>query len=153
MAALQSQYATVVELQTLAITPAAAARYGNACEDVLKAASSVIDSYIVSQFKLPLTSWDMSLTLAACNIAAYLLACQFGFNPAAPGDQLVKLRYDQAISWLVEIREKKIFPQWEDSGLAPTENEAGLYVLTDRPVGFTPSSADATGDFWVPPCD
>lgn len=139
----QSQYATTTELQQLAITPAAGVRFGSTAMDAhLQAASSIADSYIASQFELPLVTdpqgWDMSLTVAVCNIAAYRLYSQFGFNPNGQNaDEWIVQRYRDAILWLEQIRDKKIFPQWSDSGSGPTEQEAGPYVDSDIPVGFT----------------
>lgn len=155
----QSQYATTSDLQTLAITAAAGTRFGDtAMTAALQAASSIADSYIASQFTLPLITspqgWDMSLTLAVCNIAAKLLYAQFGFNPGAPGDQLVEKRYQDALDWLAQIRDKLIFPAWTDSSVNTGVDEAGDWVISDTPVGFTSRGVtdsvdvDDAGDFW-----
>lgn len=139
----QSQYATSAQLTSLALTPAAANRFGaTAIEAQLQAASSICDSYIASQFTLPLVTepqgWDMSLVMATCNIAAYLLYCQYGFNPAAPADKYIQDRYQSAIAWLEQIRDKLIFPNWTDStGDTPAFIEAGPYIESDPPAGFT----------------
>lgn len=152
----QSQYASPTDIQVSSLTPAAAARFGTAAINAsLQAASSIADSYIVSQFDLPLQvfdssavppkdqGWDMSLTLGVCNIAAYLLYTQFGFNPGAPADQLIEERYKRAISWLEQIRDKLIFPQWIDAnGTAEmTPDQSGDYVISDPIIGFTPRGA------------
>lgn len=142
-APFQSQYAQKQDLVTLAITPAAAVRFGDAAiEAQLQAASSVCDSYIVSQFTLPLVAdpqgWDMSLTRATCDIAAYFLYCQYGFNPNQPQDQLIQKKYEMAIAWLGQIQQKQIFPQWVDSGTTPVgQDEGGPFVISDAPKGFT----------------
>lgn len=152
-----AQYATFAELQQLALTPANAARFGQAtCEAILQAASDLADSYFASQFVLPLLTWDMSLRLNVCNVAAYLLLCQFGFNPAAPADKLVEERYNRALAWFCDVRDQKIFPQWEDSGVAPGADNAGPFILSNPPVGFdgAPDACGASPAFtWVPPCD
>lgn len=123
---------------TLALTPAAAARFGDPAIDAqLKAASSVADSYIVSQFTLPLLSWDMSLTIAVCSIAAYFLYVQFGFNPNNPADKTIEDRYKYYVGWLNQIRDNEIFPQWADSGVDPAVEQAGPYIESDTPAGFT----------------
>jgi phage gp36-like protein len=140
----QSQYATLAELQSIAITAASAGRYGEpAMTAALQSASGVADSYLASQFTLPLQvspqGWDMSLTIAVANIAAYTLACQFGFNPAAPGDKLIEERYQRAIDWLKTISTEEIFPQWVDAsgGTPEATAEGGPFVISDPPVGFT----------------
>ncbi len=151
----QSQYAQPSDLTALALSPAAAARFGQtAISAQLQAASSLIDSYIVSQFTLPLQTdpqgWDMSLTRSTCNIAAYLLYVQFGFNPSTPADQAIVARYNSEISWLEQVRDKKLFPVWVDSsGSATVTEEAGPYIISDPPVGFTQRGVtDGGGNGW-----
>lgn len=146
----QSQYATTSELQTLAITTAAGSRFGStAMTASLQAASSLADSYLVSQFKLPLQTspqgWDMSLTLNVCNIAAWLLYNQFGYSPMSPGDEMVAKRYSEAIDWLKQIREKQITPQFVDSSGSATTPAEGDYIVSDAPVGFTSRGVTDSG--------
>ena len=151
----QSQYAQKSDLVTLSVSPAAAQRFGDAAiEGQLQAASALADSFIVSQFVLPLKTdpvgWDMSLTRAVCDIAAYYLYCQFGFNPNAPQDQLIKARYEMAIDWLSQIRDKKLFPHWEDnSGVDPGDDEGGPFIISSPPVGFTDRGI-VSSDNWTP---
>ena len=139
----QSQYGTEAQLISLSITQAAATRFGNTAMDAaLQAASSIADGYINSVFVLPLQTspqgWDMSLTLHVCNIAAYLLYNQFGFNPNAPQDQLIVKRYNDALAWLQSISDEKLTPNWVDSsGSTPQSQAAGPFVISDPPVGFT----------------
>jgi phage gp36-like protein len=138
----QSQYGQPSDLTSLAITAAAGQRFGNtAMNAALQAASSIIDTYLPSQFTLPLQvspqGWDMGLTMHACWIAAYLLYNNFGYAPMAPGDEMVAKRYESSLEWLAQIRDKKIFPQYIDSAGAPTAEEQGPFVVSDSPVGFT----------------
>lgn len=157
----QSQYATTAQLQLLALTPAAYARFETAspgCSTAaLQAASSIADSYLVSQFTLPLQTspqgWDMSLTMNTCWIAAWLLYTTYGFAPMAPGDDLVVKRYDSAIRWLEQIRDKQIFPAWVDSSTNTGVDEAGAFIQSDPPVGFTPRGINTNdGEYaWTNP--
>lgn len=156
----QSQYATTPQLQLLAITPAVFARFEAAspgCSTAaLQAASSICDSYLVSQFTLPLAispqGWDMSLTMNTCWIAAWLLYNQFGYNPAAPVDDLIVKRYEAAIDWLKQIRDKQIFPVWVDSSANTGTDEAGTFFVSDPPIGFTPRGIGQpdTGEYQYP---
>lgn len=151
----QSQYAFKDDLVSLALTPANAARFGDTAIDAqLKAASSLADSYLVSQFTLPLKTsprgWDMSLTRAVCAIAAYFLFCQYGFNPAAPQDKLIQRQYELALEWLEKIKDKEIFPPFVDSGTAPVgEDEGGPFAVSDTPKGFTSRGVSPFGT-WTP---
>lgn len=152
----QSQYATIAQIQLLAITPAAYARFETAsvgCVNAaLQAASSLLDSYLAGQFVLPFPTnpqgWDMSLTAATCWVAAKLLYNQFGYNANAPIDELIEKRYDYSIRWAEMVRDKKIQPQWTDSsGAGAGVDAAGDFVTSDAPVGFSgrglPSSSQA----------
>lgn len=153
----QSQYAQIADLESLAITVAAGTRFGDtAMTAALQAASSIADSYITSQFTLPLQTapaqgWDMSLTLHVSNIAAWLLYNQFGYSPMAPGDDLVVKRYQSALDWLAMIRDQKIHPQWLDSSGDSVQTEQGPFVISDPPVGFTTrgvTSDSGSADPW-----
>lgn len=136
----QSQYATIAQLSSIAITEAQATRFGDtAMTACLQSASGLADSYLRSQFTLPLQTtpigWDYSLVIAVCNIAAYTLYCQVGFNPNSPADKLVEERYNRSIKWLEEIRDEKLFPNWIDAGSTGSP-EAGPFSISDPPVGF-----------------
>lgn len=143
----QSQYATPAQIQQLAITPAVYARFEASSPGcvvaALQSASSIADSYLPSQFTLPLQvspqGWDMSLTMYTCWIAAWMLYNSFGFSPQAPLDELIIKRYESALDWLAQIRDKKIFPQYIDSvNASSSDPEQGAFVISDPPVGFTP---------------
>lgn len=148
----QSQYATTTQIQQLAITPAAYTRFENASPGcvaaALQAASSLLDSFLAGQFVLPLQTspqgWDMSLTLAACVIAAKMLYDQFGYNPAAPVDTLIQQRYVEMLGWAAKIRDKEIQPQWVDSSGTSPADAAGDFVISDAPVGFTGRGAPSS---------
>jgi len=153
----QSQYATPAELARLSLTSAALQRFGGESSPIvlamLQAASSECDAYFPSQWKLPLVSWDMNLRRVTCNIAAYLLYSQFGYNTAAPGDQMVVRRYEQAIAWLIQIRDKIIFPPYVDiTGIDPQTLEQGDYAVSDGSVGFTATGRTSRG-FCARPLD
>jgi phage gp36-like protein len=136
----QSQYATTAQLASLSLTPQAAARYGEAAMNAsLQAASSRADTYLTSQFTLPLTSWDMQLTRVVCDMAAFDLARQYGLNPSAPDFKAIESLFNGSIDWLVQVREHKLTPLYEDSGSgdSPGSDEGGPFIISDAPVGFT----------------
>jgi phage gp36-like protein len=139
----QSQYATTTDLQNVAITAAAFGRFGaTACTAALQAASSICDSYIASQFALPLRvspqGWDMSLTMYCAWIAAFLLYSQFGYAPMAPADEVIESRYKKAIEWLQQIKDQQISPQWiSDPSAVSNTDQAGDFTVTDDPIGLT----------------
>lgn len=145
----QSVYCTDDQIQKIAITPAAYTRFETASTGCVtaacQAASSIADTYLLSQFTLPLTDWDMSLTMNVGWIAAWILYNSFGYAPMAPGDDMVAKRYESALEWLGQIRDKKIFPQYLDSSSNTGVDEAGDFVISDPAVGFTSRGvADST---------
>lgn len=143
----QSQYATTAQMQLLAITPAAFARFEAASPGcvtaAIQAASSIADASLSSQFEMPLQTspsngWDMSLTKVVCFLAAWDLYSTFGYNPSAPDWQIFEQRKQWADKWLDGVAKKTITPLFLDSsGLAPDADRAGDFIVSDQPVGFT----------------
>jgi phage gp36-like protein len=157
----QSQYATTAQIQLLAITPAAYARFEavspGCVTAAIQAASSVADDFLGSQFILPLQTspqgWDMSLTEKVCWLAAYSLYFNFGFNPSSPDWQVMTDRRKEAMAWLDGIGKKTITPAYMDSsGLSADADRAGDFVISDDPVGFTSrgvtNSTGNCGGWW-----
>ena len=157
MALVQPQYATLAELQALSITPAVYQRFATQANgtgtmtSALQAASSLADGYLASQFTLPLITspqgWGMDLKRCVCDIAAYELYNIYGFAPgAAPGDDMIKVRYANAMDWLTRIADNKIHPQFVDSSTSnsATDPEAGPYIISDSVVGFTSRGRNAS---------
>lgn len=150
----QSQYGQISDLEALSITSADGSRFGNTAMNAsLQAASSIADSYLSSQFTLPLKTspqgWDMGLTLHVCNIAAYLLFNQFGFSPVSPGDDLIVKRYNDALDWLKQVRDGTVFPSYIDASPNPGLDEGGDWIVSDSPIGFTSRGVTNTGgDDW-----
>ena len=153
MAVTQSQYATASDISTLSLTPQAAARFGEtAINAQLQAASSTADSYLASQFTLPLQTspqgWDMQLTRAVCAIAAFNLYRQYGLNPNAPDFGAIKSLYDDAIGWLEQVRDEELTPQYVDSGGSPGNvEEGGSFVITATTRGYSERGMNGTGPF------
>jgi phage gp36-like protein len=143
-----SQYAQPEDLVRFSLTPAVAGRFGADQQDAaLLAASAIADSLIASQFVLPLATWDYSLVVAVCNIAAKLLYDQFGYNPNAVADQLVQRRYDEAIAWLQGVSRKQVTPQWVDAS-GDSVDSAGDFIVSDKSVGFTGCTDDDDDGCW-----
>lgn len=139
MAVEQSQYASTAQLASLSLTPQAAARYGDvAMNAALQARSSFADTFLASQFTLPLVSYDLQLTRCVCDMASFDLARQYGLNPAAPDFAALKSLFDSAYEWLCLVRDEKITPQYEDSAGSPGNvEEGGAFVITATTRGYS----------------
>ncbi len=149
----QSQYAQISDISTLSLTPQAAARFGDAALTAqLQAASSTADSYLASQFTLPLQTdpqgWDMQLTRCVCAIAAFNLYRQFGLNPAAPDFGAIKSLHDTALEWLEQVRDEELTPQYVDSAGTPGNVEGGgPFVITATTRGYSERGMNNVGPF------
>lgn len=109
-------YATTTDLERLGVLPAALAGIATATKEAhLSAASRRADSYLAAQFELPLVAWEEDLTDAVCALCAWTLLVTRGFNPDAPGDQAVRIRYEDAIRWLEKVAAEQVTPLVTDS--------------------------------------
>jgi phage gp36-like protein len=101
---MATPYATRDQLPDFGVNAAALLPIPAAVQDAaLAAASEVADSYLRSQFVLPLITWGTDLTRAVCMIAAYDLLVGRGYNPEAGADTNIRLRYEDAIAWLKDV--------------------------------------------------
>lgn len=66
--------------------------------------------YFASRGNLPLVAWGLDLTQKVCHIAAYDMLSRIGFNPSDGADQNYKLRYDDALAWLLRISRGEVTP-------------------------------------------
>ena len=100
----------------------------SAIEDALKAASRLADSYLRARYVLPLTAWDEALTRAVAAIAAYDLMAVRGYDPARGADEVLRLRYEDAIRWLERVAAGAVSPDVEDS--TPDVREEAFSAVT-----------------------
>jgi phage gp36-like protein len=91
------------------------------------AASDVVDSYLRSRFKLPLTAWGSDIRRLCAKIAVYDLMMVRGFNSSRAGDEQIQRQYDDAVQALRDISNEKSTPNVTDSsaGAAPGEVHGG----------------------------
>jgi phage gp36-like protein len=94
----------------------------------LEAASSLADSYLAARYTLPIISWGSALTRAVAVIAAYDLMSRRGYDPNRPGDENLRLRYEDALRWLQDVAAGRVDPQVQDS--SPTISDTGLHAHT-----------------------
>lgn len=123
-------YATPTDLYRLALRQAALSGISSADQtQALEAASRVADSYLQARYQLPLAAWDDDLRRAVAIIAAYDLLSGRGFAPEG-SDEHVRLRYEDAISWLRDVSRSVVTPVGlvDSSPTAPNE---GIHAVTD----------------------
>lgn len=116
-------YASLADLAALGLPPHALAGVEAADQyAALEAASALVDSYLRGRYPLPLLSWGRELTRVTAIIAAYDLMSRRGYDPNRPGDENLRLRYEDAIRWLEGVAAGRIDPQ---VGVAPPDEPGG----------------------------
>lgn len=115
-----SSYATTTDLAKYCTSKVFAAVTTQQQQAALDAASAVADGYLAAQFTLPITgTLTQDLVRQVCNIAAYDLITQRGYNPEAGADANWRLRYEDAIRWLEQVAAGKVSPALADSSTGP----------------------------------
>ena len=130
------QYADLDDLGRLGLRKLASAGLSDAdLLAALAAASELADSYLRSQYKLPLASWGADVRRAVAMIAAWdILSAQRGFNPDSPGDQIWLARYEQAVAWFKDVAKGLVNPNVVDS--TPRFRDGGPRVATLKRRGW-----------------
>jgi phage gp36-like protein len=146
-------YATVADLSLYAINEAALADIDPGKIDAaLEAASREVDSYIKSQYTLPLTAIGADLIAKTADIAAYRLMKATGYNPESPRDDLFKVAYDQAIAWLEKVGRGSVSPSGLQGSSGTTDGQAHgarPMVVSSSQRGFSSRGNTTSGGGFV----
>lgn len=113
-----SSYATPTDLHNLAMPARGLASYQTPTVQQLHldTASDLVDTYLANQVTLPLTGTiPKTLVMKVCQIAAWTLLVQRGYNPQNPDDDSLKAGYDASIVWLESVSKGEIKPIITDS--------------------------------------
>jgi phage gp36-like protein len=113
--------------------------------------SRFMDGYLGVVFVLPITNDNGALKLQCAVITAYFLLSAKGFNPDSPGDKNLFDRYEAAIKWLEDVRDKKILPQFTDSSVNADAGRSGIgrpRVVTGTDRGYSTRQGDVYGPGW-----
>ena len=138
-------YATVADLAALGLNAIALSSIPSGSQtEALSAASRVVDSYLRSQFTLPLVQWGTDVTRATCLIAAYDLMTSRGFNPDAAADVNVRMRFEDATRWLEKCASGAVVPSVTDSTPGATQGSVSAPVV----VSGYPRGYSSRGSFW-----
>lgn len=128
-----SRYAVPTDLVVYGAQSAALASFtSDQQQSALDSASAIADSYLSAKFTLPLTAYGTDLKEAVCKIAAYNLLSARGFNPESGADANIRLRYQDAISWLKGVAKGEITPQATDSSTDSVQAAGGPYVQAPK---------------------
>jgi len=143
-------YATAADFSRLGLPPLAYASLSEEqVEAALEQASAKADSYIGTRFELPLTAYSPALTECVCELAAYALMTQRGWQPGASDIESVGARHDKAIKWLEDVARGRALPAYPDTvdtnGFNP-QQQPGVLVSATGGIGLADGSS-GSGSF------
>jgi phage gp36-like protein len=155
---MSTQYATAADLASLGLSAQALSVITlDEQNEALLGASNDADGYLGSKFILPLISWGTDLKRAVCQLAAYDLLSQRGYNPEAGGNVTIRDRAKDARDWLKQVAANKIRPVVVDSSTNPSGTPAGEAGTTgfaysvgapaNQPGGY--GQGQDSGNFWA----
>lgn len=125
-----ASYATLADLAQFAINPNAFASISGSVQQAqLDAASTLAEGYLADQYHLPIVApYPVDLRMNVCQIAAFFLMTFRGYRPGG-ADELIRVRYDDAIKWLTNIASGMISPPGIIDS-SPTVKEGAPVVVT-----------------------
>lgn len=129
---MANPYATRTDLANFMRAPVLARASIVQQDAALDASADEANGFLRSRFFLPLATHGAALTRHVCNMAAYDLIFQLGFNPDGGADPNWRLRREDAIDWLKAVSNNKITPDGMTSGARPSVNTDGS-PITGQP--------------------
>jgi len=102
-------------------------------QEAITATSSLMDTYLRERFTLPLLVAGRDLARCCAIISVYDLISGRGYNPSNPGDDNLRLRYEDQIKWLEKIAAGTVIPDVTDSTPGAVEGvPAGRASITSN---------------------
>jgi|KBSMisStaDraftv2_1062788.scaffolds.fasta_scaffold499740_2 phage gp36-like protein len=129
-------YATIADLEALGIAGDALAKISAPIKNqALGAASRLIDGFLAAQFVLPVTYWGQDVRGVCCDIAAWRLLANRGFNPSGQGgDENIRLAYEDAMKLLnLWARDDGARPDVIDSGAGKEQTPTAAPTVSSSP--------------------
>lgn len=118
-------YANLSDLYRFGLPSAALGSLDDSTKQAaLDARSLYAQGKLAGRYHMPLIAWDDSLTMAVCQMTAYDLLCNRGYNPANPADENVRRRFEDADKWLTSVARLEISPD-----LTPTPEQSPDYDM------------------------
>jgi phage gp36-like protein len=100
-----------------------------ACQE----ASEIADSYMRGRYALPLLAWGADIVTKTAQVAVYLLMAARGYNPSAGADDLIRIRYEDAIGWFQGIQRQNTHPDVTPSVAQPGDPTHDLPQVRTSP--------------------
>lgn len=124
-----SAYCTVEEVYTLGLRQAALVRVEPSLLGQIEAQSSIMDGFLPTAVKLPLSEWPESWRECCAVLTAYEASATGGLSPSAPGDAELRARADQRRLWLADVRSGGVSLPGLVDATAAEGNGAGRFMV------------------------
>ena len=135
-------YATLTDMSNFGFVPTAFGQLTQPqVQAQLDAASSFANAKMAARYSLPLTAWDVSITQAVVQIAAYQCMCLRGFDPSNPGDAAAR------DMWLAA---RKFFDDVERQCAHPLVTESPMPTNQAQPTFSAPLVVSQPLQGWFP---
>lgn len=130
---MSTRYAERADLVRFGLSAAALVGVPTATQDeALDGASSLLDGYISSRKKLPLSAWGDDLRRYVCGVASYDLMVTRGYQPGAGNDEQLRMRFDDAIDWGARFAAGRVdSPGMVDATPTDTSDERRSVTVTN----------------------
>lgn len=126
-------YAVLADVYSYGISAVACGNVSPADQQKMLDARNVwADGKLRGRYKLPLLSWDVDLTMNVAQLTAYDIMCRRGYNPAAPGDVNIRLRYQDAVDWFDGVQRQRIHPNVTETPAASPGQQAPIVITSER---------------------
>lgn len=113
-------------------------------QGAIDSASAEIDSYIGSQYTLPLVAWESDLRRACAKMAVCDLLMVRGVNSAHPNDDRLFEDRQEVVKWLTKIANGDLSPRFTDSssGAQVGRQSGSVQVSSNCSRGYSTASGD-----------
>lgn len=104
-----SSYATPANFATYGLPdPTVGGMSSATIQAALDAASNRVDGYLADKYTLPIsTPYPLVLVQTVCQLAQFDLLCVRGFDPELSLHNVIRMRYEDAISWCKDIASRR----------------------------------------------
>jgi len=146
-------YATLADLDTFGLPAGALEGKQLDKQKTLDAASAFADSFLGNKYNLPIKPfpglegapdfYDPALVMAVVKIAAWMLMSRRGFNPDNGSDQVLRLGYEDARTWLLRVSNGQAVVQVQQAQPESLQPD----ISSNAPRGYGDLIGDGSTDY------
>ena len=121
-------YATLADMQNFGVVSTAFGQLNTVqIQAQLDSASAYANAKMAARYSMPLLAWDVSITQAVVQIAAYQIMVLRGFDPSNPGDASARDLWMAAREFFDAVERQHAHPLVTESPL-PTNQAQPMYA-------------------------